>query len=67
MGFGRVGHHWWGFQTQDVVPDMVTMGKPMGNGHPVACLVTTREVANSFKSTGIEYFNTVGCLCLDSV
>ena len=38
------------------------MGKPMGNGHPIACLVTTREVANSFKATGIEYFNTVS-LC----
>ena len=59
VGFGRLGTHWWAFQTQDVVPDMVTMGKPMGNGHPVACLVTTREVADSFKDTGIEYFNTV--------
>ena len=62
VGFGRVGTHMWAFQTQgeDIVPDIVTMGKPMGNGHPVAAVVTTEEVAASFKSTGIEYFNTFG-------
>ena len=62
VGFGRVGTHMWAFQTQgdDVVPDIVTMGKPMGNGHPVAAVVTTEEVAASFKSTGIAYFNTFG-------
>lgn len=61
-GFGRVGKHWWAFQLQgeDVVPDIVTMGKPMGNGHPVAAVVTTVEVARSFKENGIEYFNTFG-------
>lgn len=60
-GFGRVGKHWWAFQLQgeDVVPDIVTLGKPMGNGHPVAAVVTTVEVANSFKESGFEYFNTV--------
>ncbi len=62
VGFGRVGTHMWAFQTQgdDVVPDIVTMGKPMGNGHPVAAVVTTEEVAASFKATGIAYFNTFG-------
>lgn len=59
VGFGRLGKHWWGFQLHDVVPDIVTMGKPMGNGHPVAALVTTAEIAESFRSTGVEYFNTV--------
>ncbi|XP_022909494.1 alanine--glyoxylate aminotransferase 2-like [Onthophagus taurus] len=60
VGFGRVGKHWWAFQMQDVVPDIVTMGKPMGNGHPVAAVVTTPEIAESFRKTGVEYFNTYG-------
>ncbi|CAH1175692.1 unnamed protein product [Phaedon cochleariae] len=60
VGFGRIGKHWWAFQQFGVVPDIVTMGKPMGNGHPVACVVTTREIADSFMRTGVEYFNTYG-------
>lgn len=61
VGFGRVGSHMWAFQLygEDVVPDIVTLGKPMGNGHPVAAVVTTPEIARSFRDTGIEYFNTV--------
>lgn len=59
VGFGRIGSHWWAFETQGVVPDIVTMGKPIGNGHPLAALVTTREVATSFNN-GMEYFNTFG-------
>lgn len=59
VGFGRVGKSWWAFQLHDVVPDIVTMGKPMGNGHPVAAVVTTPEIAESFARTGVEYFNTV--------
>jgi 4-aminobutyrate aminotransferase-like enzyme len=59
VGFGRVGTHMWGFQTQDAVPDIVTMGKPIGNGHPLAAVVTTREIADSFNN-GMEYFNTFG-------
>lgn len=61
VGFGRVGTHMWAFQSngEDVVPDIVTLGKPMGNGHPVAAVVTTPEIARSFRDTGIEYFNTV--------
>ncbi|WP_296737534.1 aminotransferase class III-fold pyridoxal phosphate-dependent enzyme [Mesorhizobium sp.] len=59
VGFGRVGSHWWAFETQGVVPDIVTMGKPIGNAHPMAALVTTREVAASFNN-GMEYFNTFG-------
>lgn len=59
VGFGRVGTHFWGFETQGVVPDIVTMGKPIGNGHPMAAVVTTREIADSFNN-GMEYFNTFG-------
>ncbi|MFO7538969.1 MAG: aminotransferase class III-fold pyridoxal phosphate-dependent enzyme, partial [Chloroflexota bacterium] len=59
VGLGRVGSHFWGFQTQGIVPDIVTMGKPMGNGHPLAAVVTTPEIAASFD-TGMEYFNTYG-------
>jgi 4-aminobutyrate aminotransferase-like enzyme/Ser/Thr protein kinase RdoA (MazF antagonist)/murein DD-endopeptidase MepM/ murein hydrolase activator NlpD len=59
VGFGRVGSHFWGFDSEDAVPDIVTMGKPFGNGHPLGCVVTTREVARAFQ-TGMEYFNTFG-------
>ena len=59
VGFGRVGPAFWGFATQGLVPDIVTMGKPAGNGHPLAVVVTTPEVAASFAN-GMEYFNTFG-------
>ncbi|WP_158578503.1 aminotransferase class III-fold pyridoxal phosphate-dependent enzyme [Spongiactinospora rosea] len=59
VGLGRVGRHFWGFETQDAVPDIVTLGKPLGNGHPLAAVVTTPEIARSFE-TGMEYFNTFG-------
>ncbi len=59
VGFGRVGSHFWGFETQGVVPDIVTMGKPIGNGHPLAAVVTTPEIADAFNN-GMEYFNTYG-------
>lgn len=59
VGFGRVGTSMWAFQQQDVVPDIVTIGKPMGNGHPVAAVVTTPAIAKCFEKIGTEYFNTV--------
>ncbi len=59
VGFGRVGSHFWGFGTQSVVPDIVTLGKAIGNGHPLAAVVTTPEIAASFAK-GMEYFNTYG-------
>lgn len=59
VGFGRFGDVFWGFESQGVVPDIVTMGKPMGNGHPMAAVVTTREIADAFDS-GMRYFNTFG-------
>jgi 4-aminobutyrate aminotransferase-like enzyme len=59
VGLGRVGTHWWGFETQGVVPDIVTLGKPIGNGHPLGAVITTREIATAFAN-GMEYFNTFG-------
>ena len=59
IGFGRVGTHMWGFETQEVVPDIVTLGKPIGNGHPLGAVITTREIADAFAN-GMEYFNTFG-------
>lgn len=59
IGFGRVGTHYWGFETQNVIPDIVTIAKPMGNGHPVGAVVTTQKIADSFAATGVTYFNTV--------
>ena len=59
MGFARSGTHMWGFQAFDVEPDIVTMGKPMGNGHPIAAVVTRREIAAQLQRKG-GYFNTFG-------
>ena len=59
VGFGRVGTRFWGFETQDAVPDIVTLGKPIGNGHPLGAVVTTPEIAGAFDN-GMEYFNTFG-------
>ncbi len=59
IGFGRMGTHFWGFETQDVIPDIVTLGKPIGNGHPLGAVVTTREIAESFNN-GMEFFSTTG-------
>ena len=58
-GCGRMGKTFWGFQLHDVVPDIVTIGKPLGNGHPVAAVACTQEVADAFAN-GMEYFNTFG-------
>jgi 4-aminobutyrate aminotransferase-like enzyme len=58
-GFGRAGSYFWMFETQGVVPDIVTLGKPIGNGHPMGAVVTTPEIAASFAN-GMEYFNTFG-------
>ena len=60
VGFGRVGSSFWGFELGgDAVPDIVTLGKPIGNGHPIGAVVTTPAIARSFE-TGMEYFNTFG-------
>ena len=58
-GLGRVGKNFWGFQLHGVVPDIVTIGKPFGNGHPLGAVICTQEVADAFAN-GMEYFNTFG-------
>ena len=58
-GFGRTGKNFWGFEADAFVPDMVTMGKPMGNGHPISAVVTRRELVDAFTAEG-GYFNTFG-------
>jgi 4-aminobutyrate aminotransferase-like enzyme/Ser/Thr protein kinase RdoA (MazF antagonist) len=58
-GFGRVGHHMWAHGPQGVVPDIVTLGKPIGNGHPMAAVVTTPEIAKAFAN-GMEFFSSFG-------
>jgi 4-aminobutyrate aminotransferase-like enzyme/Ser/Thr protein kinase RdoA (MazF antagonist) len=59
VGFGRLGTHFWGFETQGVVPDIVVLGKPIGNAFPLAAVITTAEIANSFAN-GMEFFSTFG-------
>lgn len=65
-GFGRLGSCFWAFEhvhsptDTPVVPDIVTMGKPFGNGMPLAAVVTSRKIADAFESKGVEYFNTFG-------
>ena len=59
IGFGRVGSAFWGFETQGVVPDIVTMGKPIGNGYPMGAVACRPEIAAAFAN-GMEYFNTFG-------
>jgi 4-aminobutyrate aminotransferase-like enzyme/Ser/Thr protein kinase RdoA (MazF antagonist) len=60
VGFGRVGSHFWAFEAYDVVPDIVVLGKPIGNGHPIGAVVCTREIAQSFEALGMEFFSTFG-------
>lgn len=61
-GFGRSGTHFWAFQSygDEIHPDFVTLGKSMGNGFPVAALVTRKKITRRFEEHGIEYFNTYG-------
>lgn len=58
-GYGRIGTHFWGFESYGVTPDIVVMGKPIGNGHPLGAVVTTTEIAESFDN-GMEFFSTFG-------
>ena len=59
VGFGRLGTHHWGFEMQGVVPDLVVLGKPAGNGFPLGVVVTSEEIARSFDN-GMEFFSTFG-------
>jgi len=58
-GFGRVGDYFWGYEAQGVIPDLVVLGKPMGNGHPMGAVVCTEAIAESF-SKGVEFFSSFG-------
>ena len=60
-GYGRIGTHFWAFEhyAGNVVPDIVVLGKPIGNGHPIGAVITTREIADSFNN-GMEFFSTFG-------
>jgi ethanolamine-phosphate phospho-lyase len=58
-GFGRLGHHFWGFEMHGIVPDMVVLGKPMGNGHPMGGVVTTTAITDAFNN-GMEFFSSFG-------
>jgi 4-aminobutyrate aminotransferase-like enzyme len=58
-GFGRIGSHFWGYDRIGLVPDIVTMGKPMANGHPVAAVATSLDLMTQFRKA-FKYFNTFG-------
>jgi 4-aminobutyrate aminotransferase-like enzyme/Ser/Thr protein kinase RdoA (MazF antagonist) len=58
-GYGRIGTHFYAFEADNLVPDIVVLGKPIGNGHPVSAVVTTPEIAEAFD-TGMEFFSTFG-------
>lgn len=60
VGFGRVGKHWWAFEMSDIVPDIVTLGKPMGNGHPISAVVTKKEISDYFCEHSSPFFSTFG-------
>ena len=59
VGFGRLGDYFWGYEMHDVIPDIVVLGKPMGNGHPIGAVVTTEAIAKSFEK-GPEFFSSFG-------
>jgi 4-aminobutyrate aminotransferase-like enzyme len=58
-GYGRTGTHFYAFEAQEAVPDIVVLGKPIGNGHPISVVVTTAEIADAFDN-GMEFFSTFG-------
>ncbi len=58
-GFGRLGNYFWGFEAHDVIPDIVIIGKPMANGHPMGAVICTDEIAESFGK-GVEFFSSFG-------
>lgn len=66
VGYGRLGEHFWGFEQQGVVPDIVTVAKAAGNGHPLGAVVTTREIADAYRSQGY-FFSSAGGSPVSSV
>src|SRR5262249_56759974 len=57
--YGRIGKGFYAFESHGVTPDIVALGKPIGNGHPIGAVITTPEIAESFAN-GIEVFSTLG-------
>jgi len=66
VGYGRLGEWFWGFEQQGVVPDVVAVAKAMGNGHPLGAVITTREIAASYRSQGY-FFSSAGGSPVSSV
>ncbi len=66
VGYGRLGHHFWGFEQQHVVPDIITIAKGMGNGHPLGAVITTRAIADSLEKEGY-FFSSAGGSPVSSV
>ena len=66
VGYGRLGEWFWGFEQQGVVPDIVTVAKAMGNGHPLGAVITTKEIAERFRSQGY-FFSSAGGSPVSSV
>jgi 4-aminobutyrate aminotransferase-like enzyme len=60
VGYGRLGHQFWGFEQQGVVPDIITVAKGMGNGHPLGAVITTRAIAQSLQKEGYFFSSTGG-------
>lgn len=60
VGAGRLGHHFWGFEQQGVVPDIITIAKPFGNGHPLGAVITRREIADSLAGQGALFSSSGG-------
>ena len=59
VGYGRLGHYWWGFDMHGVTPDVITIAKAMGNGHPLGAVITTRAIADAFSAQG-NFFSSAG-------
>ncbi|MFJ3779334.1 aminotransferase [Streptomyces sp. NPDC090075] len=60
VGYGRLGHWFWGFEQQQVVPDIVCVAKAMGNGHPLGAVITSRQVADRYREQGYFFSSTGG-------
>ena len=58
-GYGRIGTHFWAIESYGIIPDIVVLGKPIGNGHPIGAVITTPDIAASFDN-GMEFFSTFG-------
>jgi ethanolamine-phosphate phospho-lyase len=58
-GFGRLGQWFWGFEMHGIIPDMVVLGKPIANGHPMGAVITTKAITESFNN-GMEFFSSFG-------